>query len=169
MKNGLTSLLGTNLLLLPVVCGLFGCDSKSPRADSGADADEAPIRVESDAFTGWIGGSCSVNKDCHQSPAARGISTERCADEIYCLGGVCYAACTKMCAVVRSDVDPCPPPRLCVHFAVSSVSLCKITPVECTLATDCPLARPPSADGGQAEWSCEDGICRYPGFEYATR
>lgn len=131
--------------------------------------EDASTYVQTDAFAGWVGGACTQNADCVGSPAAVAVSAAKCLDEVYCLSGVCHGECTQSCVVVRSDVNPCQAPRLCVKIpAGGGLSLCKIKPVSCATAGDCPLVRLVLPDAGQAEWSCEDGICRYPAFEYAT-
>ena len=34
---------------------------------------------------------------------------------------------------------------------------------------DCPKYLPRTADSGAASWTCQDGVCAYPDFVYATR
>jgi hypothetical protein len=144
-------------------------DSLAGGGDDLAQGD-ASVYVQTDAFAGWMGGSCALNSDCVNSPAALAVAAAKCLDEVFCLSGICRGECTHSCVVVRSDIDPCPTPRLCVKIpAGAGLSLCKITPVPCTVPSDCPAVRPVLPDGGQAAWTCEDGVCRYPGFEYATR
>lgn len=112
------------------------------------------------------GGTCTVNSDCTDSPAAQALSGVRClALETYCLDGTCYADCAGSCTVVRTDTNPCPPQRLCTRFP----PVCKIVPIRCSQAADCPSYLPPVADGGVGAWSCEEGLCAYPGLVYATR
>jgi hypothetical protein len=140
---------------------------------SGGDLapDDGPATyLQTDAFTGWVGGACGVNADCLNSPAAKGVSAAKCLTELFCLDGICHGDCTNTCVVVRSDTNPCLAPRLCVTFAVGGgISLCEIAPVQCSSVGDCPFVRPLLPDGGQADWTCESGVCRYPGFQYATQ
>lgn len=168
MNNEPISLTRTSILLLQMACVLGGCGDGS-RQNSAADGETATY-VQTDAFTGWIGGACNVNADCINSPAANGPGLAKCADELFCLDGVCHGDCMQECVVVRSDIDPCPAPWLCVTPANGGgMSICMIKPVQCTSATDCPKALPRLPDGGQAQWTCEAGICQYPGYQYATQ
>jgi hypothetical protein len=115
---------------------------------------------------GATGGACSLNADCADSAAAQAFQNVRCIGrETYCLEGECHADCADSCTAIRSDVNPCPAPRLCAP----GLGICKIVPILCQSATDCPQYLPPTADGGTAAWSCEAGICAYPDFQLATR
>ena len=81
-----------------------------------------------------------------------------------CSGGTCYADCANSCIAVRTDVNPCPSPRFCAP----ALGVCKIIPIRCSSANDCPVYLPPLDDGGSAAWACDAGICSYPGTDYAT-
>jgi hypothetical protein len=121
-----------------------------------------------DASGTWLGGACNVNADCTISSAAA-ADKRTCLNELYCLSGICHSDCTTTCVAVRSDVNPCLTPRLCTQVpGGGATSLCKITPIPCATAATCPQYRPVLPDGGQADWTCIDGICSYPGFEYPT-
>lgn len=116
-----------------------------------------------------VGGPCGVNADCADSPAARALANVRCAGgEIYCLNGECHADCMDTCTVVRSDVNPCPSPRICTPKFGGATSFCAMTSVRCETAADCP-AYLPLVDGGSGAWSCDDGGCAYPGYEFPTK
>jgi hypothetical protein len=116
-----------------------------------------------------VGGACQVNADCANSPAATALANVRCAGgELYCWNGECYSECTQTCTVVRSDVNPCPAPRICEARFGGQESFCAMTPAKCRSASDCP-AYLPRVDGGQAAWSCQDGGCTYPGYQFPTR
>ena len=116
-----------------------------------------------------VGGACQVNADCANSPAAAALANVRCAGgELYCWNGECYSDCTQTCTVVRSDVNPCPAPRICEARFGGQESFCAMTPAKCQSASDCP-ANLPRVDGGQAAWSCQDGGCTYPGYQFPTR
>jgi hypothetical protein len=42
------------------------------------------------------------------------------------------------------------------------LAVCRPTEVACDDPRDCPRYKPSST----GEWSCEDHVCRFPGFEY---
>jgi len=151
-----------------------GCGDEPGMVTDGGTAsdaipDDASVMVRTDGFTGWIGGVCIVNADCLDSPAQRDFAFT-CADETYCLEGLCHVACVSQCVMVRSDVNPCISPRICTQLPGSGgMAVCKITPVPCTTAATCPLYKPALADGGLGEWTCENGICQYPGYVNPTQ
>lgn len=123
------------------------------------------------ACVGEDDNSCQVNSDCASSKAAEDLKNVRCPKELYCLDGTCAGQCRERCEVTRSDVNPCAPPAQCAHAGGSAddTFLCTMLPVPCSSPIDCPLYRPPTADGGQSEWQCHEGECRYPGLAPATR
>lgn len=144
-----------SLLVFAVGCG--ESENSAPPNDAGM------------AFDSATGGECSTNAECVNSPAAKALANVRCAGrDIFCLDSVCHAECTKTCVVARSDVNPCPAPRLCVPNLSGSVAFCSITPTSCATVADCSAYLPPTADGSERAWACTDGLCTYPGFEYAT-
>jgi len=150
------------MILLISVAALTGCGG-------GSKSEPGPAEDAGMSFDGGMGGECTVNADCVDSPAAQAIKDVRCAGrDIYCLDAVCHAECTDTCEAIRTDINPCTAPRLCVPFLGGSTAFCSITPVKCTKVADCPAYLPPTASGDPAAWSCTDGICSYPGFEYAT-
>jgi hypothetical protein len=116
--------------------------------------------------------TCVINDDCADSQAAEDYRLIRCSfKEIYCLGGECVGECQSPCEVARDDVSPCEAPRQCRRTGGSEdvIFACTMLPIACESTADCPLYRPSVHGGAQAEWSCEDGECRYPGLEYPTR
>lgn len=114
--------------------------------------------------------ACSTNADCENSSAADDLKGVRCAgQELYCLNRKCRSGCMAPCSVVRTDVNPCPEPRLCTPKLDGSVSFCTITPTTCESADDCSSFLPPTSSAETAQWSCEEGLCVYPGYEYPTR
>ena len=116
-----------------------------------------------------MGGSCQVNSDCTNSPAAAALANVRCAGgEIYCWNAECYSDCMDTCTVVRTDVNPCPTPRICEPRFGGQQSFCAMTVAKCQSAADCP-AYLPHVDAGQAVWSCVGGICTFPGYEFPTQ
>jgi len=116
-----------------------------------------------------VGGSCQVNADCANSPAAAALANVRCAGgEIYCWNAECYSDCMDTCTVVRTDVNPCPTPRICEPRFGGQQSFCAMTPAKCQTAADCPVYLP-RVDGGPSSWSCEAGVCAYPGYEFPTQ
>ena len=124
---------------------------------------EASVPLDSE--TGTSGGTCATNADCADSSAAQALANVRCVGfEVYCVGGTCYADCASSCTAVRTDVNPCPSPRLCAP----SLGVCKIVPLRCQSSADCPVYLPLLDDGGAAAWTCDGGFCAYPGTEYGT-
>lgn len=168
--------------ILPILAACGG-DGKAQGRGDGGDADAGPsdaaiVEGGTDAgasffadgpIHGWVGGACTVNNDCTASPAAMESGKYGCINEVFCLDGVCHGDCTITCSMVRTDINPCPAPRICTALPGSGpTTVCKITPIPCTTAATCPRYLPSFPDGGTGEWSCTDGICRYPGFSYST-
>jgi hypothetical protein len=149
-------------ILLISVAALAGCGG-------GSKSEPPPADDAGMAFDSGTGGECTVNADCVDSPAAQAIKDVRCAGrDIYCLDATCHAECTDTCEAIRTDVNPCAAPRLCVPFLGGATSFCSITPVKCSKVSDCPAYLPPTPNGDPGAWSCTDGVCAYPGFDYAT-
>ena len=118
------------------------------------------------ATSGCHGTECHVNSDCAPT------SPLRCgADELYCLDGQCHFGCAQECEAIRTDVNPCQEPRLCVPLLAGSPSpsYCSIMPIRCSSVSSCPIYRPETDAGPDAAWSCEDDLCVYPGFSYTTK
>jgi hypothetical protein len=115
--------------------------------------------------------ACHLNSDCASSKVAADWKNIRCPKEIYCLEGNCVGECRERCEVTRSDVNPCSAPAQCAHYGGSAddVFLCTMLPIPCTSTMDCPAYRPVLGDAGQADWTCADGECRYPGVKPPTR
>jgi len=108
--------------------------------------------------------ACMRNADCANSEAARALENIRCAGiEIYCMAGLCKADCMQLCEEVREDVNPCDEPRLCAK-SESGLSFCTILPIKCNDKSSCPGFLPGSSDA----WLCDEGACRYPGYEFST-
>ena len=150
-----------------VACG--ACTSTppanmAPAQDAGAGADSGEV-TDADLTT-----QCQLNADCVDSEAGRQAQILRCAStDLYCLNAHCSVECGKRCQVVVSDQNPCEAPRLCAPLAGSGVSFCTILPIKCASPADCPVYLPTTGDGGQSSWSCDNGICQYPGWTYATK
>jgi hypothetical protein len=120
------------------------------------------------ASSGAPGTECEENVDCKDSAAAAAIDDLRCAGrDIYCLNGSCHAECLDQCEAASSDVNPCEAPRLCVDM--SGAGFCSIRPAACSQSSDCPAYLPPAPEGVVGAWTCRDGFCEYPGYDYPTR
>jgi hypothetical protein len=134
--------------------GSGGAAGASVSAVAGAPADE-----------------CSANADCSDSAAAQALAGQKCSSpEVYCLEGRCEGRCGEQCEVVRTDVNPCNE-GICApsqYGAFKNLSFCTMLPVACATSADCPKYLPAAPDGAAAQWSCEGGVCSYPGFEFAT-
>jgi hypothetical protein len=178
-------------VLFPMLLACVGCGGTSTSAtidDASADTDavDAPsleggpearavwseagaVFLADGPIRGWVGGTCATNDDCSSSPAAVENAKFGCLNEVYCLEGVCHGDCTIECVQVRADINPCPAPRICTALPGSgSETICLITPIPCITVATCPLYLPSTPDGGVGQWSCVDGTCRYPGFDYPT-
>jgi hypothetical protein len=109
---------------------------------------------------------CARNSDCADSAVA---SQLKCPfQQVYCLKEQCKGGCGELCTVLRPDLNPCLE-GICKPSPLGGdFTYCTMLPIPCQTAADCPLYLPPLADGGQSSWTCEDQICRYPGFEYPT-
>jgi hypothetical protein len=174
-----TLLCGRTLVLIAT---LTACDGDENNPASGLDAGENAGHDAGppDAAVLWSvdGGAkpsltadmgpCMQAADCADSPAANSIKNIRCMIEVYCLAGLCHADCMPACTTVRDDENSCDEPKLCKPSRFSSRSFCAALPIACTSPEDCPNYRPKRSDGTQSEWTCEAGICTYPGYEYTA-
>jgi hypothetical protein len=109
------------------------------------------------------GPKCTRNSECDPTAKLKGPSWQ-----VYCLEGRCKGGCGDFCTVLRADLNPCLEGICRPSSGGGAFSWCTMLPIPCQTAADCPLYLPPLAGGGQASWTCEDQICRYPGFEYPT-
>ena len=109
--------------------------------------------------------ACKVADDCWNTPETHELG--RCAPkEVACVQGSCRAACGQLCEVVDPNLNPCKDPsRVCTQSQNNSVDLpfCAAAPIACEGAEDCPVSLPQTGSGA---WSCDDGVCRFPGFQY---
>ena len=108
--------------------------------------------------------SCTTHDDCL---GAVEDYPERCAPrDWYCRSEVCEVGCAQTCQVARNDVNPCDNETLICNEPPGGAELpyCTGRPIECSSTDDCPLYKP--TDDG--DWTCEDGICEFPGFSYAS-
>lgn len=112
------------------------------------------------------GTTCKVADDCWNTPESQELG--RCAPkEVACVQRSCRAACGQLCEVVDPHINPCKDPHLiCNQAQNDSVDLpfCAAAPIACERAEDCPVSLPETGSGA---WSCDSGICRFPGFRYA--
>lgn len=86
-----------------------------------------------------------------------------------CVRGRCRAECASTCIPYGCSTPGavCETPAPTRSISPSNVvRSCTKNPIACTTAADCPLEQPRSATSA-GEWSCESGVCRYPGFTYA--
>ncbi len=110
---------------------------------------------------------CTSHADCYNSQVAEDLG--RCAPiEVYCSNRTCRATCGQICTTANSAVNACSDPELLCNDATTpaEINFCTALPIACTSVDDCPLYRPPDAQGIQHDWTCERGLCRYPGFRY---
>jgi len=114
------------------------------------------------------GSQCASNSDCADSAVAN--SPQRCIGwEVYCASQQCKGRCGDECVVLRADQNPCSE-GICKRSlsAGDPYGYCTTVPISCDMADTCPQYRPPLPDGSQSDWTCEDRVCRYPGFTYPT-
>jgi hypothetical protein len=153
-----------------VLCAAVPSGCGGHAAPGAGDSGSGGNREDASAWTadGAVGGACQNNADCVGSPADLTSRPVRCVGkDLYCLDGLCHAECRDSCTQLRTDVNPCPAPRICVPITGLGIAFCSLTPPPCQAAADCPTYRPP-VDGSSADWTCDQGICRYPGLEPAT-
>lgn len=109
--------------------------------------------------------SCATHEDCLSVVEDY---PERCAPrDWYCRNETCEVSCAQTCQVVREDVNPCAEEHLICNEAQGTpieLPYCTGRPIECSSTDDCPLFKP--SDAGS--WTCDSGICRFPGFQYAS-
>lgn len=128
----------------------------------------------------WIAGACSepppdeppipcdTSAECAESTQLAD-RLGRCVAEVYCVSDRCDGECVQPCEVVDPLFNPCEQPgRVCNEPTMADTSgvwHCTAVPITCERVEDCPVYRP--ADEGS--WECADGICQFPGFEYAIK
>lgn len=123
--------------MVALIVGLIACESSSSSEEN----------------------ECVVHADCWDSPIAQ--DQGRCGPQVACIEGTCDAWCPDLCEVIDPNVNPCPEPGwICAPIAIGP--RCSPVEVECQTIDDCPDYRP-SPEGS---WTCEQGICRFPGFHY---
>jgi hypothetical protein len=110
------------------------------------------------------GNECGQHFECLDSEAA--VAVGRCSPvEAYCDQGSCRAHCLQACRVVREDFNPCNGGLICSHSAATldAGGNCVMLAIPCSDSSECPLYRP-----SQAPWSCSDGYCQHPAWDYAS-
>jgi len=109
---------------------------------------------------------CSSHDDCWDSHAVQ--EAGKCAPEAWCEEGICQAKCEALCHA-QDGASSCGGGLICnqsqSELAHDSPGRCTRHPIPCETVADCPVVRPTTESG---EWSCEEGICRFPGFSYFT-
>lgn len=114
---------------------------------------------------------CAVANDCWNTP--EGARLGRCAPkEVACVAGSCRVACPQLCEVVDPHTNPCRDAKqVCNESRSGRVDLpyCASGPIACDSSADCPLYVPVDDANEGAEWTCEAGVCHFPGFDYAWR
>lgn len=110
---------------------------------------------------------CASSEECLDSPEV--LQAGRCAPmNVYCKNHGCVAHCAEECSTVLASINPCRDQSLiCTDSANldpnSEIAYCTGRAISCDSVGDCPRYRPFS-DG---DWSCEEDVCRFPGFKYA--
>ena len=103
---------------------------------------------------------CAVHDDCGNSEIAQ--EQGRCAPRVACVEGICDAWCPDTCEVIDPDVNPCTEPGWICPSVDGSTARCIPTEISCETTNDCPDYRPSSTGA----WTCDNGTCRFPGFQY---
>lgn len=115
---------------------------------------------------GVDGPACMVNADCATSAAAAEAAEAKCpVAEYFCLNGRCEAACASTCEPERG-ATACGQ-GVCTPY-IPSLWYCHMRSIECESSTDCPAEPPAGSSGSEDDWSCDDGVCRYPDVVYPT-
>jgi hypothetical protein len=113
-------------------------------------------------YLGACKDECSHNSDC----AAMGGKS--CAPrDAWCESGKCQFFCGQLCQTTISDANACAD-GVCTDPGHSTPvpAHCTVAPIACTTPSDCPLYRAPDTSGAQLDWTCEQGVCAYPGLNY---
>lgn len=109
--------------------------------------------------------SCTTHDECLDSGDR---FPERCTpQDWYCRNETCVHGCAQSCQVAREDVNPCSDEKLICNEpqgAPIEFQHCTGRPIECSSTADCPLFKP----SDEGSWTCDSGICRFPGFQYAA-
>ena len=114
---------------------------------------------------------CAAHDECWSSSITDALG--RCAPkEMACDHGTCTGSCAQPCETIQADVNPCDDAALICNDArdlnasASGFVHCTGVEIPCNNVEQCPLYLPPAPAGSEAAWSCEAGVCRYPGFNY---
>jgi hypothetical protein len=104
---------------------------------------------------------CDVHADCNGSKES--LEAGRCGPSSACVDGECIAWCPQRCGPLADDDAPCEDGYVCTEpmSGPAGRPICSATEIECEDAAQCPKERP-----GDGEWTCEDQVCRFPGFSY---
>lgn len=108
--------------------------------------------------------ACTVNADCADSAAVAEAAMLKCPEaEVFCDGGQCAAECALECVVSRLDVNPCESGTC--SLGPFGRTYCSMLPVECESEEACPAFLP----DGETAWTCDEGVCKHPSWEYPTQ
>jgi hypothetical protein len=117
------------------------------------------------------GPPCVTHDECWSSGVGEALG--RCAPkEMVCDQGTCSGSCAQACETIQADVNPCDDAQLVCNDArdlsaiAAGIVHCTGVEIACSSVDQCPLFLPPAPEGSVAAWSCEAGVCRYPGFSY---
>lgn len=109
---------------------------------------------------------CEVDDDCWNDPAVEQLG--RCRPQVLCRERTCEAWCPEACVIVRADTNPCrDPSHICNEPESSSRNshwFCTAHEIGCGSVDECPKYKPSLSH----QWSCMNGVCRFPGFHYAS-
>jgi hypothetical protein len=117
------------------------------------------------AFSCGSDDACQTRTDC-ASNSELSERIGRCNSEIVCESGHCYGECVERCSVSREDVNPCTKPDFVCNEPMVPKNddfYCRAHEITCKSLTDCPKYRPVLSES----WTCDDGVCRFPGFKYS--
>ena len=114
------------------------------------------------------GTRCSVADDCWNAPEGQQLG--RCfPKDLACVNGTCRIDCAELCEMIDPKLNPCRDRRqICNQSESGRIDhpYCTRSPIACGSAEDCPLFLPDTAGAETARWSCDAGVCRFPGFQY---
>jgi len=111
------------------------------------------------------GTRCKQASDCVTSQAAKDVG--RCAPKDFaCIDETCQVSCGTLCSTARLDINSCEGGRICSATATARAEppFCRSSPIACETVGDCPSYLP-SASGA---WTCAEGYCSFPGFQYRS-
>ena len=166
-------LLGTGLLGCPSTDGDDQSDGRSDLANGSPDAMVIPDSYPPDgsAWNCFFAPLILEPLPCKTHEGCPSTAPVKCTGEWVCAGGFCVYGSRGIC----ETEDACPEGTVCgmsydwyhdpANYPDSFTGICTQNPVTCQASGDCPAFPPHGLVDGQ--WSCEQGVCAFPGYKPA--